>query len=196
VVLQAENGPHYVGTTCHDGPLMRTRDTSPDMAGEQQAGRFHQSVDPFGVDGTEAGGSVLALEERGDPPVSIGRPGDQQVPDIGHSGAALGTTLAAFARCSLNQNRTGDPEGLCDPLHGLSSGNCDRDSKVVFYPCKIQSLFEISSSMVLRPSRRSSSRTRSSSCGPRMRRPHPHAPAPEPRLLRPTSIWPARAVAT
>jgi hypothetical protein len=32
-------------------------------------------VDPLGVDGIKAGGSPLALEECGDPPVSIAWPG-------------------------------------------------------------------------------------------------------------------------
>jgi hypothetical protein len=77
------------------------------MPGQQQAALLHQPVDPLGVDRIEAGGSPLALEERGDPPVSIGRPGVHQVPDIGRefsiSGAGLGTTLPALASCLLNQ---------------------------------------------------------------------------------------------
>ena len=83
---------------------MRTRDASSGMPGQQQAVLLHQSVDPLGVNGIEAGGSPLALEERGDPPVSIAWPGVHQAPDFGCefpiSGAALGTTLAAFASCS------------------------------------------------------------------------------------------------
>ena len=152
---------------------MRTRDTSSGMPGQQQVVLLHQPVDPLGIDGIEAGGSPLALEERGDPPVPIAWPGVHQAPDFGCefpiSGAALGTTLAAFASCSLNQIGSGDSEGLCDPLQGVSSGNCDCDSKVGSY--KIPSLFRISSSMVLRPSSRSSSRTRSSSVSGVLRSP-------------------------
>jgi len=50
------------------------------MPGQQQAALLHQPVDPFGVDGTETGGSPLALEERGR---SKSRSGVHQAPDIG-----------------------------------------------------------------------------------------------------------------
>jgi hypothetical protein len=67
----------------------------------------------------------------GDPPIFIAWPGVHQAPDIGREfcifSAGLGT-------CSLNQIGSGYPEGLCDPLHGVSSGGCDRDSKVGFLP--------------------------------------------------------------
>jgi hypothetical protein len=35
---------------------------------------LHQAEDALGVDGLASGGSPLALEERGDPPVAIGGP--------------------------------------------------------------------------------------------------------------------------
>jgi hypothetical protein len=44
---------------------MRTRDAPSGVPGKQQAVLLHQPVDPLGVDGIEAGGSPLALEERG-----------------------------------------------------------------------------------------------------------------------------------
>jgi hypothetical protein len=76
------------------------------MPGQQQASLLHQPIDPLGIDRIEAGGSPLALDERGDPPLSIAWPGVQQAPDIGRefyiSSAGLGTTLRALASCSLN----------------------------------------------------------------------------------------------
>ena len=45
-------------------------------------------------------------------------------------GAGLGTALRAATGYSLNQIGTGYFEGLRDPLHWVSSGACDRDSKV------------------------------------------------------------------
>ena len=64
------------------------------------------------------------------------RSGVHQARDFGGefpiSGAGLGTSLPAFACCSFNQIGMGYSEGLCDPLHGVSSGSCDRDSKVGF----------------------------------------------------------------
>jgi hypothetical protein len=38
------------------------------MPSQQQAVLLHQPVNPFGVEWIEAGGSPLALEERGDSP--------------------------------------------------------------------------------------------------------------------------------
>jgi hypothetical protein len=77
------------------------------MPRQQQAVLLHQPIDPLGVDGLEAGGSPLALEARGEPPVPIAWPGVHQAPDTGRefciSGAGLGTTLPALASCSLNQ---------------------------------------------------------------------------------------------
>ena len=93
-------------------------------------------IDPLGVDRIVAGGSPLALEERGDPPESIARPGIHQPPDIGRepciSGAGLRTTPRALAGRSPNQVETDYPKGLGDSLHGVSSGACGRDTKVGF----------------------------------------------------------------
>src|SRR5579863_7670749 len=147
---------------------MGPRDAPPGMPGQQQPVLLHQSVDPLGVDGIEAGGSPLALEERGDPPVPIARPAIDQASNIGRefcvSSAVLGTALRTLIGRSLNQVGTSHFEGLSDPLYGISSGACDRDSKVGFFTrARSSASLRISTSMVLRPSRRSRSRTRSSS---------------------------------
>jgi len=44
------------------------------IALQQQSVLLHQAEDALGVDGLASGGSPLALEERGDPPVAIGGP--------------------------------------------------------------------------------------------------------------------------
>jgi hypothetical protein len=78
------------------------------------------AVDTLGIDGIVAGGSPLALEERGDPPVSIGRP-------VSTRRRISAVSSASPARvCSLNLIGTRHPEGLCDPFQRVSSGGCDR----------------------------------------------------------------------
>ena len=71
--LQDIRTPSLIGTAGYDGAIMDTRGTPPGMPGQEKPVLLHQPVDPLGIDGIEAGGSPLALEERGDPPVSIGR---------------------------------------------------------------------------------------------------------------------------
>src|SRR4051794_3600587 len=41
---------------------------------QKQSVLLHQAKDALGIDGLASGGSALALEERGDPPVAIGGP--------------------------------------------------------------------------------------------------------------------------
>jgi hypothetical protein len=53
---------------------MDTRGTPPGTPGQEKPVLLHQPVDPSGIDGIEGGGSPLALEERGDPPVSDAYP--------------------------------------------------------------------------------------------------------------------------
>lgn len=62
---------------------MGAQDAAPCIPGQQQAALLHQPVDALGIDGIAAGGSPPALEDRGDPPVSIARQGFHQAPDIG-----------------------------------------------------------------------------------------------------------------
>ena len=107
--LQRVRTPTQIGAACHDCSVMGAWDAAPRMPGQQHGALLHQPVDALGIDGIEAGGSLLALEERGDPPVSIAWPGVHQAPDIGRefcvSGADLGTTLPALASCSKNTCR-------------------------------------------------------------------------------------------
>lgn len=140
--FQRVRTPTLVGAACHDRSVMGPRDAAPCMPGQQQAALLHQSVDALGVDRVVAGGSPLALEERGDPPVSIAWAAIHQATDIRRElripGAGLGSALRTLATRSLNQVGTGHPERLCDPFHGVSSGACDRDSKVGFLPVQDQ----------------------------------------------------------
>jgi hypothetical protein len=52
------------------------------MTRQQQAMLAHQPVDALGVDWSEPSGSPLALEERGDPPIAIGRALIDQAADL------------------------------------------------------------------------------------------------------------------
>ena len=72
--LQDIRTPSLIGTAGYDGAIMDTRGTPPGMPGQEKPVLLHQPVDPLGIDGIEAGGSPLALEERGDPPVSDAYP--------------------------------------------------------------------------------------------------------------------------
>jgi len=45
---------------------------------------LHQAEDALGVDGLASGGSPLALEERGDPPIAIGGPLVDEAADVGN----------------------------------------------------------------------------------------------------------------
>ena len=53
------------------------------MALQEQPVFAHQTIDPLGIDRLLAGGSPLALEERGDPPVAVGRPLVDEPTNIG-----------------------------------------------------------------------------------------------------------------
>ena len=69
----------------------------PVWRGEQQAVLLHQPVDALGVDRGQTVGSPLALEERGDPPVPVGRPRVDQAADRGGELDIAGAGLAARA---------------------------------------------------------------------------------------------------
>src|SRR4051794_18835122 len=119
------------------------------------------------IDGLASGGSALALEERGDPPVAIGGPLVDEVADVGNqieAGTALRTALRPRAISPFDDVGSGDLQCGGDGLHGESPGLGERDSKVCFFArARSRASLRISTSMVLRPRRRSSSRTRSSS---------------------------------
>ena len=53
------------------------------MAFQQEAVLLHQPIDALGVDRGQTVGSPLALEERGDPPVPVGRSRVDQAADLG-----------------------------------------------------------------------------------------------------------------
>jgi len=54
------------------------------IALQQQSVLLHQAEDALGVDGLASGGSPLALEERGDPPIAIGGPLVDEAADVGN----------------------------------------------------------------------------------------------------------------
>jgi hypothetical protein len=141
--LQRVRTPTLIGAARHDRSVMSPWDAAPCMPGQQQAALLHQSVDSLGVDGIVAGGSPLALEERGDPPVSLARPAIHQAPDIGSEirvpGAGLGTALWTPATRSLNQVGTGQPEGLCNILFtGYPPVRAIATARSVFLPVQDQ----------------------------------------------------------
>ena len=117
--LQDIRTPSLIGTAGYDGAIMDTRGTPPGMPGQEKPVLLHQPVDPLGIDGIEAGGSPLALEERGDPPVSIGRTPIHQAPDIGGelcvAGAGLWTALRPVIFPPMHRTElgvAGEPEAV------------------------------------------------------------------------------------
>ena len=80
------------------------------------------------------------------------------------AGTGLGSTPLTQALDPLNDVRTGDAERVGDGFHREPSRGCELDSKVTFFERLVsRASLRISTSNVLRPSWRSSSRTRSSS---------------------------------
>jgi len=70
--LQPIRASADVGADRRDGPIMRARGIAAPMSLQEKTVLLHEQVDP--LDRSEAGGSPLALEKRGDPPVQqVGR---------------------------------------------------------------------------------------------------------------------------
>ena len=68
------------------------------IALQQQSVLLHQAEDALGVDGLASGGSPLALEERGDPPVAIGGPLVDEAADVGNQIEVASTVLRSALR--------------------------------------------------------------------------------------------------
>src|SRR5205823_8387100 len=137
------------------------------MPGQQQCVPLHQPVDALGVDWGQTVGSPLALEERGDPPVPVGRSRVDKAADSGcHFKIAVPGLRSAFrtrALDPLGDVRARQAERIGDLLHREPSDGTELDSKIAFFARASSSAsLRISFSMVLRPSNRSRSRTRSS----------------------------------
>ena len=166
--LQRVRAPADVRANRRHLAVVLARPPSPGMAFEHEPVLLHQPENTFGVDRSLAGGSPLALEERGDPPIAIGRALVDQAADVGGELDVALTGLRATLRPvpfpALDDVRSCHAQRRGDGLHGESPGRGERDSKVGFFArARSSASLRISTSMVLRPSSRSSSRTRSSS---------------------------------
>src|SRR6516225_2300268 len=137
------------------------------MAFEQKAMLLHQPVDALSIDRGQTVEWPLALEERGDPPVPVRRTLVDKAADFASkldiAGALLWAAPRPLAVPALDDIRAGHTECRADYLHRVSPGSGEGDSKIGFFARVSSSAsLRISTSIVLRPSRRSSSRTRSS----------------------------------
>jgi hypothetical protein len=146
---------------------MLTRPAAASVAFEQKAMLLHQPIDALGIDRSQTFGSPLALEERGDPPVAVSRSLIDKVADRGGqldvAGSFLWAAPGSLAVLAFDDIRAGDAEGRADRLHRVLPGSGEGDSKIGFFArARSSASLRISTSIVLRPSRRSSSRTRSS----------------------------------
>ena len=72
--LQRVGAPADIRADRDHPAVMLARGPAAGVALKEQPMLLHQAIDPLRVDRVLAGGSPLALEERGDPPVAIGRP--------------------------------------------------------------------------------------------------------------------------
>src|ERR1700722_1993287 len=120
-------------------------------------------------------GLSLPVYEAPDTPIPVGwalvhQPADQRQKLI-VTGLAIGPTPLGAAAHVLDQVRTGDRERVGHRLHGKPSFRSFHDGscKLGFFTrATSRASLRISTSMVLRPSRRSSSRTRRSSSRTRL----------------------------
>src|SRR5579864_4447328 len=69
--LEAVRAPADIGTQRRHLAVMFAWASPAGMPGQQQTVLLHQPIDALGVDRGHPVGSPLALEERGDPPVSV-----------------------------------------------------------------------------------------------------------------------------
>src|SRR5437868_7455828 len=165
--LQAIRAPPDIGAQRSDLAVVIAGTAAPGMPGQQQCVPLHQPVDALGVDWGQTVGSPLALEERGDPPVPVARSRVDKAADSGcHFKIAVTGLRSAFrtrALDPLGDVRARQAERIGDLLHREPSDGTELDSKIAFFArASSNASLRISFSMVLRPSNRSRSRTRSS----------------------------------
>ena len=105
-----------IGADRHDLTIMLARPPASGVAFEQETVLLHQPVDALGVDRGQTVGSLLALEERGDPPVPIGWPrvykatdGSGEL-DIARSLLRPATSSGAVAALELSQGARIGPD--------------------------------------------------------------------------------------
>ena len=114
--------------------------------------------------GARCGVDPVRPDTRGDPPIAIARPLIDQSADVRSKLDVADPVLGAAPRTrgllSLDDVRARDSQGGGHCLHWESPGAGDRDSKVSFFAlARSRASLRISTAIVLRPSRRSSSRT-------------------------------------
>src|SRR5262245_28806006 len=152
--LQRVRTPTLIGSACHDGPVVGPWDTAPCMPGQQQAAFLHQPVDALGVDRIVAGGSPLALEERGDPPVSVAWPGVHKAPDIASELLPARVWGPRFARLPLARStrlERATPRVSAIRFTGYPPDAAIATARSFFSRARSRASLRISTSMVLRP---------------------------------------------
>src|SRR5689334_8345890 len=97
---------------------------------------IHQAVDALGIDRPVAGGSPLAPDERGDPPIAVGRPGIDEAADFGSERkvavACLRSALRAYAFDAFGDIGPSDVERVGNRLHREASRGTELDSEIAF----------------------------------------------------------------
>ncbi len=181
------------------------------MAFQRQAVMLHDPQHPLGIDGRQAFGAPLSVQERRDASIAIGRPTIDNGPDrgkeLGILRLAIGPTRRRGPAASLVDVGTSDVQRPCHRAHREPSVGSLQDSNgdVRFFGRATSSAsLRISFSIALRPRSRSRSRTcfsrsaahpcrRTSEFGPQPRRQGRKIegrPRPEPPRQSKVMSWP------
>src|SRR5215213_204906 len=139
------------------------------MALERETVHLQDPEHPFAVDGRFAFRPEQPVQEGCQAAIAIGRPLIDQPADDGQERGILRLAVGAASRrpgWALNQVGAGDAQCLGNSLHGVSPSRLlhEASGKIGFFArARSSASLRISASMVLRPSKRSRSRTRFSS---------------------------------
>src|SRR5438046_1297344 len=104
--------------------------------------RWAAKIEPLSDSHCTGCGARIALEERGDPPVPVGRSGIDQATDragqLDIAGALLRAVLRPFAVTALDHVRARHAQHPRDGLHRISPGGSEGDSNMGFLPAPVR----------------------------------------------------------
>jgi hypothetical protein len=134
---QRVGAPAEVGADPRDLAVMLARTPTAGVAFEQEAVFLYQPISALCIDQGQPVGSPLALEERGDPTVAVGRALIDQATNVGAqfeiAWPVLWPAFCPGAVTTLDEVGPGYAQRLGDRLHGVSSGSGERDSNIGFF---------------------------------------------------------------
>ena len=139
--LKAVGAPAQVRGQDDDLAVMGAAGAPAGMPLQQQAVQLHQPVDALVIDRGGALGRQVAVQQRGDPPVAVGRPRLDQPPHQRQYRRVLRFVIAPTRLRSalqpLDQVGTRHAQGVRNGLHREPSQGRDLASKLGFFPCAL-----------------------------------------------------------